>query len=139
VAKNSSQVAGFGYFVRSDFGQADMMMSGVVTPGQVEIAPEPAGHGLLNRRHHLTYSRRRAACNRTVLIVPQISGVVSSKAAPYRNRSAPGGELASLGLLTRQSALGDSMTIYEMALSRIVAGFVVAIGRLIEMVFELVI
>ena len=29
------QVAGFGYFVRSDFGQADMMMSGVVTPGQV--------------------------------------------------------------------------------------------------------
>jgi hypothetical protein len=38
-----------------------------------------------------------------------------------------------------QSALGDSMTIYEMALSRIVAGFVVAIGRLIEMVFELVI
>jgi hypothetical protein len=50
---NSSQVAGFGYFVRSDFGQADMMMSGVVTPGQVEIAPEPAGHGLLNRRHHL--------------------------------------------------------------------------------------
>jgi len=31
------------------------------------------------------------------------------------------------------------MTIYEMALSRIVAGFVVAIGRLIEMVFQLVI
>ena len=29
------QVAGFGYFVRSDFGQADMMMSGVLTPGQV--------------------------------------------------------------------------------------------------------
>jgi hypothetical protein len=27
---NLSQVAGFGYFVRSDFGQADMMMSGVV-------------------------------------------------------------------------------------------------------------
>jgi hypothetical protein len=36
---NSSQVAGFGYFVRSDFGQADMMMSGVVTPGQVEMLP----------------------------------------------------------------------------------------------------
>jgi hypothetical protein len=73
---NSSQVAGFGYFVRSDFGQADMMMSGVVTPGQVEI-----------------------------LIVPQISGVVSSKAAPYRNRSAPGGELASLGLTHAPSQL----------------------------------
>jgi len=29
------QVAGFGYFVRSNFGQADMMMSGVLTPGQV--------------------------------------------------------------------------------------------------------
>jgi hypothetical protein len=28
------------------------------------------------------------------------------------------------------------MTIYEMALSRIVAGFVVAIGRLIEIVFR---
>jgi hypothetical protein len=29
------QVAGFGYFVRSNFGQADMMMSGVLTPGNV--------------------------------------------------------------------------------------------------------
>src|SRR5262245_15939675 len=49
--------------------------------------------------------RRRAPCNRTVLIVPHDFGVCSeglripaARRSPHRNRSAPGGELASLGL-----------------------------------------
>ncbi len=83
------------------------------------------------------------------MIVPQISSVVSSKGIriPAARRSptpkplSPRGRTRLPGAYSRaQSALGDSMTIYqEMALSLIVAGLVVAIGRLIEMVFELVI